>query len=97
MRMEKAFETITPRWLNRAFLYSGSIGPTFHDFRYRMEHNDKEKIIHAATYSKACFEKAEDVEQRDFAWDESGVADMKQWFQHQYEAFVLREKGGGAT
>ncbi len=90
--MEKCFAEITPHWINRAYLYQGSIGRPFHDFRYRMEHSDKEKIIHAATYSKACYEKAEDVERQDFSWDDEGIEKMREWFQRQYEAFLLGEK-----
>ena len=95
--MQPQFEIMTPHWLNRAHMYNGSIGPIFSAFRYRMEMDEKEKMVHAATYSKICYEKADDVETRDFSWDDSGVEEMKNWFQSQYEAYLAREasdKGG---
>lgn len=90
--MEKCFEEMTPRWLNRAHVYTGSVGPTFHDFRYRMEMDEKERVIHASTYSKLCYEKADDVESKSFSWDDDGVEQMRNWFQSQYEAFLLRSR-----
>lgn len=89
--MEECFAAITPHWLNRAYLYNGAIGPLFHDFRYRLEQNEKEKKINAATYSKVCYEKADDVEEREFAWDEEGVAALRDWLQAQYEKYLARE------
>ena len=36
---------MTPNWLNRAHMYNGSIGPAFNSFNYRMEMDEKEKVI----------------------------------------------------
>lgn len=89
--MHEYFKQITPNWLNRAYVYNGSIGRMFHDFRYRLEQDGKEKIIHAATYSKVCYELAEDVRKKDFAWDDNGVAELKRWLQDNYDAFLEQE------
>ena len=89
--MEKCFEVMTPNWLNRAHMYNGSIGPAFNSFNYRMEMDEKEKVIYAATYSKLCYENADDVESKTFTWDDQGVEEMKTWLQSQYEAFQERE------
>jgi len=89
--MEKCFEVMTPNWLNRAHLFNGSIGPAFNSFNYRMEMDEKENVIYAATYSRLCYEKADDVVSKSFAWDDQGVEQMKEWLQSQYEAFQERE------
>ena len=39
--MEPCFSRITPNWLKRAYVYNGSIGLPFHDFRYRFELDEK--------------------------------------------------------
>ena len=88
--MHEQFERLTPKWLNRAHIYNGSIGRMNHDFRYRLEQDEKERIIHAASYSKVCYGKADDVQKRDFPWNEEGVAELKQWLQNCYEAFVSK-------
>lgn len=85
--MLDCFARITPGWLHRAYVYTGSVGPFRHDFRYRCQQDAENKQIHAATYSQLCFELAADVEQRDFPWDEEGVANLRQWLQSQYEQF----------
>ena len=89
--MEESFSCITPNWLNRAYVFNGSIGRMFHDFRYRLEQDEKEKKIYAAAYSKLCYELAEDVESKTFTWDEEGVAQLRDWLQERYEAFLQRE------
>lgn len=81
--MEPTFAALTPAWFARAYTYTGSIG----DFRYRFFHDD-EKTLHVSVYSKVCFECADDVESKDFLWDDEGVADLKAWLQEQYEAFL---------
>ncbi|MBR3561053.1 MAG: hypothetical protein IKN81_05945 [Oscillospiraceae bacterium] len=89
--MLDCFAQITPTWLNRAYLYNGSYGPLFHDFRYRLEMNAKEKKVTATTYSKVCYEAADDRETETFDWTEEGVEAMKIWLQAQYEAFAALE------
>ena len=91
--MEECFERLTPTWLNRAYLYNGSIGRPFHDFRYRLAQDEKSKTIHAAAYSKVCYEIAEDRVEQDFAWDEEGIGKLKVWLQKQYEMFLKKEGG----
>ena len=85
------FAQITPTWLNRAYLYNGSYGPLFHDFRYRLEMDAKERKVTATTYSKACYEAADDRETETFDWTDEGVEAMKDWLQAQYEAFAAME------
>lgn len=86
--MHEVFEAITPHWLNRAHMYNGSIGPFNNDFRYRMKMDKDAGIIHAAAYSKLCIEKADDVIEKDFTWDEAGVNELKSWLQCSYESFL---------
>ena len=85
--MERKFDYLTPRWLGRAHIYHGELDA----MRYRFAMDGKEKVIHAARYSKLCFELANDVEQQDFPWDEAGAAALGQWLQEGYEAFLARE------
>lgn len=93
--MEKRFEEMTTRWLKRAHVYTGSIGPAFHDFRYRLEMDEKEGVVRAAAYSKLCWEKADDVEKESFAWDDAGTEQLRGWLQSRYEAFLAREAANG--
>ncbi len=81
--MHPQFQDFTPQWFKRAYVYTGSIG----DFRYRFQHNNGD-TIHAAVYSRVCFELATDVVERDFPWTDQGVKDLQQWIQERYEAFV---------
>ena len=55
--MTEFFSQLTPNFFHRAFNYTGSIG----DFRFRFVHDD-DTTIHAAVYTKLCYEKADDVE-----------------------------------
>ena len=90
--MLDCFSCITPAWLQRAHVYTGSVGPMGKDFRYRLAMDGKEKIVHAAHYSRLCFELAPDVCQQDFPWDDDGTAALRQWLQDGYEAFLAREE-----
>lgn len=81
--MHPQFEALTPKWFNRANVYTGSIG----DFRYRFATDKKEKLLHAAVYTVFCYEAANDVQEAEFTWDDEGVAAMQQWLQAKYEAF----------
>jgi hypothetical protein len=81
--MHPQFAELTPRWFHRAFVYTGSIG----DFRYRFAHDDN-TTLHAAVYSRVCYEAAGDVHQRDFPWNDEGVEALKRWLQTQYDAFT---------
>ena len=83
--MNEFFASLTPNFFHRAFNYTGSVG----DFRFRFLHEGKD-VIHAATYSKLCFEKADDVEERDFPWTEEGVEELKQWLEGQHQQFLKR-------
>jgi len=89
--MLDCFACITPAWLQRAHVYTGSVGPMGHDFRYRLAMDGKANVVHAAAYSKLCFELAEDVRQQDFPWDEEGAAALRQWLQDSYDAFLAAE------
>ena len=71
--------------LVQAGLYTGSIG----EFRYRFNNDAKENVIHAAVYSKLCYELAADVAEQDFPWDDDGVEALKAWYQSQYEKFLV--------
>lgn len=84
--MHPQFELFTPQWFYRAHVYTGSVG----DFRYRIAHDAD--TLHAAVYSKVCYEVADDVESRDFPWTAEGVAALQEWIQGRYES--LAAKGG---
>jgi len=81
--MHPQFQDLTPRWFRRAYVYTGSIG----DFRYRFQHNNGD-TIKVSVYSRVCYELADDVTEREFPWTEEGVAELRQWLQERYEAFV---------
>ena len=82
--MQDFFQQLTPRWFHRAHVYVGSIGPCFHDFRFRFAQDEKEKRITASVYSDKCFEAAEDVETREFPWTDDGVEELKAWLEEKY-------------
>lgn len=94
--MLDCFSRMTPAWLHRAFVYTGSVGPFGNDFRFRCEQDEKNHLVHAAAYSKLCCESAQDVERRDFSLDDAGVEAMDQWLQGRYEAFLTQGCIGGA-
>lgn len=83
--MHERFQELTPRWFHRAHVYVGSIGPCFHDFRYRFAQDAKASTITASVYTNKCFELAEDVETQEFPWDEAGVEALKQWLDQHYQ------------
>lgn len=90
--MNTWFERMNLRYFDRAHFFTGSIsqGVGKPDFRYRYEQVEDGKALKASTYSEFCYEKAHDVEERVFPWDENGVEEMKQWYQAQYEAFCKK-------
>lgn len=83
--MNDFIASLTPNFFNRAFNYTGSIG----DFRFRFLHEGKD-VIHAAAYSKLCYEKADDVVEQDFPWTEEGVEELKQWLEEHYQQVLNR-------
>ncbi|MBQ9393543.1 MAG: hypothetical protein IJU18_06095 [Oscillospiraceae bacterium] len=85
--MHPQFQRLNARFFLRAFVYTGSIG----DFRYRFAHDDRE-TLHAAVYTKLCYEKADDVQNRDFPWTEEGAAQLRQWLQESYDRFCAEGK-----
>ena len=71
--MLQRFSVITPRWLDRASYYTGSVGPLGRDFRYRFQQDTENQTIKASVYSRICYEKATDVQEETFPWDEEGI------------------------
>ena len=86
--MHPQFSELTVTWFRRAYIYTGSIG----EFRYRFSCDEKEHLIHAAVYSSVCYELAQDRAEQDFAWDEPGVAQLKDWLQAHYEQNIANAK-----
>ena len=86
--MLECFSRLTPTWLKRATVYNGSVGPFQKDFRFRLEQDKDAGMVHAAVYSRVCYELAEDKEERDFSWDDEGVESLKNWLQERYETFA---------
>ena len=82
--MHPQFEQLTSRWFLRAFNYTGSIG----EFRYRYLMEKDRSAIHAAVYTRFCYEAATDVCERSFPWTDEGVEELKAWMQRAYEMFV---------
>ncbi len=85
--MHPQFSQLTPRWFNRAFVYTGSIG----DFRYRFATDKENKLLHAAYYTVYCYEAATDVVEKDFSWDEEGVEALKMWLDTAHQAFLQKK------
>ena len=56
-----------------------------------LNQNAENQTIKASVYSRICYEKATDVQEETFPWDEEGIARMRQWLQANYEAFCRRE------
>ena len=90
--MHPYFEMLSPAELSKTTIYTGSIGPAFHDFRYRLKPDAKESKIYAATYSVYCYDKAKDVEETEFPYDDNGVEQLKVWLQGEYENYQLNAK-----
>ena len=90
--MLECFSRLTPTWLKRATVYNGSVGPFQKDFRFRLEQDKDAKMIHAAVYSKVCYELADDIVREDFSWDEPGIEAMKVWLQERYEEFAAKQE-----
>ena len=90
--MLECFARLTPAWLKRATVYTGSVGPFQQDFRFRLQQDKGEGLIHAAVYTKVCYELAEDKEEKSFPWNEEGIAELRQWLQERYDAFAGREE-----
>lgn len=86
--MLEIFSRLTPAWLHRAYVYTGSVGPLWNDFRFRLVQDGDNNQVHAAVYSRVCYELAEDKEERDFSWDDAGVESLKNWLQERYETFA---------
>jgi len=89
--MLDCFARLTPGWLNRAGVYTGSVGPFGRDFRFRCRQDSERRLVHAAVYSRVCFESADDVEEQDFPWDDPGVAALREWLQDRYDAFAAAQ------
>ena len=62
--------------------------------RFRLEQDKDAKLIHAAVYTKVCYELADDIVREDFPWDEPGIEAMKVWLQERYEEFAARQEAG---
>ena len=86
--MHPQFAQLTARWFLRAFNYTGSIG----DFRYRYLMEKDHSAIHAAVYTRLCYEAATDVVEKDFPWDDAGVEQLKAWMQTMLETFETTGK-----
>ncbi len=86
--MHPQFAELTPRWFERAFVYTGSVG----EFRYRFAGDKNAGVLHTAVYSNVCYELAQDRQERDFPWDEKGVDELKHWLQAEYEAYLNARK-----
>ena len=95
--MHPYFEELTPAWFNRAYVYNGSIGPAFNDFRYRFAQDSKANVIRVAVYSKSCYETAKDVVEEEYEWSDEGVEKLKSWIQERYEAFLQGPVGGSSV
>lgn len=90
--MHPYFEKLSPHEINKSTILTGSIGAAFEDFRYRIRPDVKEGTVSCATYTVMSYEKASDVEERVYTYDEAGVGEMKLWLQSQYEKY-LSERG----
>ena len=91
--MLEIFAQMTPGWFHRAYVYTGSVGQTF---RFRCEQGkteDGSPVIRAATYTRVCYELADDVESRTFPWDEEGIEALKGWLQSRYDRFADPARG----
>ena len=86
--MHPQFAQLNSRWFMRAFNYTGSIG----QFRYRYLMEKDHSAIHAAVYTRFCYEAATDVREKDFPWTEEGVEQLKAWMQQAYETFETTGK-----
>lgn len=86
--MHPYFEKLSPHEINKSTILTGSIGAAFEDFRYRIKPDTKEGKVYCATYSVLSYEKAQDVEEREYSYDEPGVEEMKLWLQEQYEKYL---------
>ena len=82
--LHPVFEEITPSWLDRAHVYTGSIGENGKDFRFRFEQKNKATTILASVYTVWCYEVAKDVHEKEFPWNNDGITELRDWLQHYY-------------
>ena len=97
--MHERFESMTTKWFECAYKqYTGSIEDrdTGFNFRYRFEHA-ADNMLKAATYSKLCYECADDVEEQSFPWTDEGVEALKTWYQSQYEKYLAAHDHSGES
>ena len=85
--IEEVLAALTPKWFDRATVYTGSEG----EFRYRFCR--EKETLSAAVYTHLCYEKAADVEEREFFRDQDGVEALRQWVAERYQLFLSSDKG----
>ena len=90
--MLEIFSRLTPAWLHRAYVYTGSVGPLWNDFRFRLAQDGDNNQVHAAVYSRVCYELADDIVREDFPWDEPGIEALKGWLQERYGEFAAKQE-----
>ena len=70
--------------MEQASVYTGSIG----DFRYRFAQTNNASSILASVYTKWCYEVAKDVREKEYPWDDAGIAEMRNWLQQLYDIYT---------
>ncbi|MBU5625655.1 hypothetical protein KQI82_01735 [Oscillibacter sp. MSJ-2] len=88
--IEEVLTALTPKWFDRASVYTGSEG----EFRYRFRR--EKEAVSAAVYTHLCYEKAGDVEEREFPRDEQGVELLRRWVAERYQLYVSSNEGQAA-
>ncbi|MEA4813854.1 MAG: hypothetical protein VB112_02955 [Oscillospiraceae bacterium] len=84
--MHGEFERLTYSTIRIASDWTSSVG----DFRFKILYDFSTGNIEAFTYSKVCFEKADDVEGRKFEICDKDITPVKEWFDSQYGKYLER-------
>ena len=78
--MKKEIAALSMHELRVTAVYTGSIG----EFRYRFHMEFDSNELEVATYTKWCYEKADDVETARFTIENGDLSALKEWMNAQY-------------
>lgn len=85
--MKREIAALTMHELRVTSVYTGSVG----DFRYRFHMEFDSNELDVATYTKWCYEKADDVQEAHFTIENGDLTELKEWMNARYYAYFPEE------
>ena len=86
--MKKEIAALTMHELRVTSVYTGSIG----EFRYRFHIEFGSDELEVATYTKWCYEKANDVKEAQFTIVDGDLTQLKEWMNERYYEYFPEEE-----